>query len=85
VNEYIKILRARGVKKGDRILLLLPFSFELYTAIVAIMAIGATAVFVEPWMMKRKYRGLINDIKLDFVICDRKLFILLRFFIRYSA
>ena len=80
VNEYIKILRARGVKKGDRILLLLPFSFELYTAIVAIMAIGATAVFVEPWMMKRKYRVLINDIKLDFVICERKLFILLRFF-----
>ena len=78
VNEYIKVLKKKGVKKGDRIVLLIPFSFELYIAIIAIISIGAVAVFVEPWMMRKRYEKQIYDMDTHFVICSKKIFILLR-------
>ena len=79
VINYIKILKKRGVKRGDKILLLLPFSFELYIAIVAIISLGAVAVFVEPWMMRRRYSSLIGNTELSYVISSRRLFMILRF------
>jgi acyl-CoA synthetase (AMP-forming)/AMP-acid ligase II len=41
-------LQGRGVRKGDRVVVLIPMSPELYLVLLAIAAIGATAVFVEP-------------------------------------
>lgn len=37
-----------GVRPGDRVLLLVPMSIELYVALVAILRIGAVASFVDP-------------------------------------
>ena len=42
-------LASRGVRPGDAVLLFLPMSIELYTALLAILHLGAVVVFVDPW------------------------------------
>ena len=41
-------LAARGVGKGDRVVVLIPMSPELYVVLLAVASLGAIAVFVEP-------------------------------------
>jgi acyl-CoA synthetase (AMP-forming)/AMP-acid ligase II len=43
-------LAAAGLKRGDRVVVLVPMSIELYTWIVGILALDVTLMFVEPWM-----------------------------------
>src|SRR5690606_2234682 len=38
-----------GIKKGDRAILFLPMSVQLYTAMFALQRIGAIAVFLDSW------------------------------------
>ena len=40
-------LKNAGIGKGDRVIILLPISLELYLALGALMRIGATAVFLD--------------------------------------
>lgn len=41
-------LAARGVRRGDRVVVLVPMSADLYVVLLATVALGAVAVFVEP-------------------------------------
>jgi len=41
-------LRRRGVGRGERVVLLVPMSAELYVSLLAVVSLGAVAVFVEP-------------------------------------
>lgn len=41
-------LAARGLARGDRVAVLIPVSGDLYLVLLALLRIGATAVFVEP-------------------------------------
>jgi len=50
-------LQKQGFRKGDRILLFIPMSYDLYTILFAIFSIGATVVFVETWADRK----LINE------------------------
>lgn len=47
-------LRARGLAPGDRALILVPMSVELYVAMLGVLAAGAVAVFVDPWVGARR-------------------------------
>ena len=47
-------LRARGFKKGDRILVFVPMSYSLYVTILAILYIGAEAVFIDAWANRKR-------------------------------
>ena len=42
-------LEARGLKPGDSVLLFIPMSIDLYTALIAVFHLGAVAVFVDAW------------------------------------
>jgi len=42
-------LEARGIAPGDRVLLFVPMSIELYVALLALHHLGACAVFVDAW------------------------------------
>lgn len=44
------MLRAAGLRRGDRVLLFQPMSLDLYVAFGAILANGMTAVFIDPGM-----------------------------------
>lgn len=42
-----------GIRKGDRVILFIPISVELYTAMFAIQRIGAIPVFLDSWARER--------------------------------
>lgn len=43
-------LRARGLHPGDRAIVMIPMSIDLYVALLALLDLGAVAVFVDPWI-----------------------------------
>ncbi len=43
-----KLLR-RGIKKGDRVVVFIPMSPDLYRTVLALFYIGAVAVFIDAW------------------------------------
>lgn len=47
-------LRSKGIKKGDRVLLFVPMSMDLYRNVLALFYIGATAVFLDEWVSKSR-------------------------------
>lgn len=47
-------LRRAGLGPGDRAIVLIPMSIDLYVALLALLKIGAVAVFVDPWIGRRQ-------------------------------
>jgi len=47
-------LRERGVRPGERVLIFVPMSIELYVALLAVLRLGAVAVFVDAWADRRR-------------------------------
>jgi acyl-CoA synthetase (AMP-forming)/AMP-acid ligase II len=47
-------LRRMGLGAGDRAVVMIPMSIDLYVAMLALLKIGAVAVFVDPWTGKRQ-------------------------------
>ena len=41
--------RARGIGKGDRVVVFIPMSIDLYRTVLALFYIGAVAVFIDAW------------------------------------
>lgn len=48
------LLREKGVLPGERIIIMLPMSPDLYVTLLAIISVGAIAVFVDPWIGVRE-------------------------------
>jgi acyl-CoA synthetase (AMP-forming)/AMP-acid ligase II len=44
----------KGIRKGDRVLVFVPMSIDLYRTVLAIFRIGATAVFLDEWVSKKR-------------------------------
>lgn len=53
IERFAGGLRDRGFRNGDRALLMLPMSVELYVALLAVLKSGGVAVFVDPWVSMR--------------------------------
>ncbi len=47
-------LRKKGFKKGDRIVVFTPMSYELYVIVLAIFYIGAVTVFMDAWASRER-------------------------------
>lgn len=45
---------SKGIGKGDRVMLFVPMSFDLYRIVLALFKIGATAVFLDEWVSKKR-------------------------------
>ncbi len=46
--------RQKGIVKGDRVLVFVPMSIDLYRIVLALFYIGATAVFLDEWVSKQR-------------------------------
>lgn len=44
----------KGIKKGDRVLIFIPMSIDLYRIVLALFKIGATAVFLDEWVNRKR-------------------------------
>ena len=50
VKNYAAYLLRKGIRPGDRILIFVPMSIDLYKIVLAIFHIGAVAVFLDEWV-----------------------------------
>ena len=44
----------KGISKGDRVLIFVPMSIDLYRIVLALFNIGATAVFLDELVSKKR-------------------------------
>ena len=51
-------LRADGLAPGDRMLVMIPMSIELYVVLLGIFTAGGVAVFVDPWAAPKAIAAL---------------------------
>lgn len=56
-------LRWRGIAKGDRVLVAMPVSADLYAALAALWRVGAVAVFPEPALGLRGLRHALRTVQ----------------------
>ena len=56
-------LEARGLEPGDRVLLFVPMSADLYVALLAVLHVGAVAVFVDAWAGRARLDAAIQAAK----------------------
>jgi acyl-CoA synthetase (AMP-forming)/AMP-acid ligase II len=49
-NSLAVGLTRQGLTKGDRVLVMIPMSAELYLVLIALFKVGAIAVFIDPWV-----------------------------------
>jgi acyl-CoA synthetase (AMP-forming)/AMP-acid ligase II len=54
VKDTSAYLISKGIDKGDRVLIFVPMSIDLYRIVLAIFNIGATAVFLDEWVSKKR-------------------------------
>jgi acyl-CoA synthetase (AMP-forming)/AMP-acid ligase II len=47
-------MKADGLGAGDRAIVMIPMSIELYVTLLGLLMIGAVAVFVDPWIGRRQ-------------------------------
>ena len=47
-------LRRLGLGQGDRAIVMIPMSIDLYAVLLGLLEIGAVAVFVDPWIGRRQ-------------------------------
>lgn len=54
VLETAAYFRKKGIQKGDRVLVFVPMSVDLYRIVLALFYCGATAVFLDAWVNKKR-------------------------------
>src|SRR3954468_20485882 len=54
IGRAVAGLRRLGLGAGDRAIVMIPMSIDLYVAMLALLEIGAVAVFVDPWIGRRQ-------------------------------
>jgi acyl-CoA synthetase (AMP-forming)/AMP-acid ligase II len=54
VKETAATFAAKGIQPGDRVLIFVPMSIDLYRSVLALFYMGATAVFLDEWVSKKR-------------------------------
>ncbi len=54
VKQTAAYFQQKGIKKGDRVLVFVPMSIDLYRTVLALFYVGATAVFLDEWVSKKR-------------------------------
>lgn len=54
VLKTIHYFKSQGIKKGDRVLVFIPMSVDLYRIVLALFSMGAVAIFLDEWVSKSR-------------------------------
>ena len=63
-------LHSEGVKAGSHVLVFIPLSIELYTAMIGAWSIGASAIFIDFSRGSKFVSDSIERLKPDVIVCD---------------
>ncbi len=64
--------REGGVQKGDRVLMLIPMSIDLYRNFLALLSIGATVVFMDEWVGLKRLEECCRLTNCKAMVCNTK-------------
>ncbi|MEO6097929.1 MAG: AMP-binding protein [Fibrobacteria bacterium] len=56
-------LAEAGVSQGDRVLMLIPMSIDLYVAILAVIRMGAVCVFADPYLGPKRFDACCASVR----------------------
>lgn len=68
-NRLANVLRARGVRKGDRVIIMLPRLPQWFVALIAVMKIGAVPVPCIEMLTERDLEYRVHNAEARAVIC----------------
>ena len=54
ITATVAYFQAKGIRKGDRVLVFVPMSIDLYRIVLALFRMGATAVFLDEWVSRER-------------------------------
>ncbi|HLP54354.1 MAG TPA: AMP-binding protein [Fluviicola sp.] len=54
ITAIAAYFQAKGIRKGDRVLVFVPMSIDLYRIVLALFRMGATAVFLDEWVSRER-------------------------------
>ncbi len=74
VGKIAAGLNHLGIKKGDRIIIFIPMSLYLYSAMFAVQKIGAIAVFLDSWARRDQMGTAVDVVKPKAIISVEKAF-----------
>ena len=63
-------LRNEGIGAGSHILIFIPLSIELYTAMIGAWSIGASAIFIDYSRGSKFVSDSLNRLRPDVIVCD---------------
>ena len=73
VAMYAGELESRGIGAGDRVLVLLPMSVDLYAIALAVLGIGATLTLVDGRFGRRRLLAAIADAKAHAIVAPPRI------------
>jgi acyl-CoA synthetase (AMP-forming)/AMP-acid ligase II len=73
VKNTIAYFESKGVKNGDRILVFVGMSIDLYRILLATFALGAVAVFLDEWVSLKRLNICLKMAGCKAIIAPRKL------------
>ena len=86
VESFARYLHSEfNIKEKDTVLVLFPFSYELYITVAALFSLNAHVVFIEPWMDANTFNMLIEHmhIKLGIMPFKARLMLKIRHMLRH--
>lgn len=63
-------LRNEGVGLGNNVLIFVPLSIELYTALIGVWSVGASAIFIDFSRGARFISDSLDRLKPEIIVCD---------------
>lgn len=72
-RKRLTALKKNGVRRGDAVLIYVPMSIALYETLIAILWMGAKAVFIDSWADHQRIAACLKQCPVDAVVADRKL------------
>ncbi len=76
VQELAKFYQSKGLRRGDRVLVFVPMSIDLYRSVLAILYLGAVAVFLDQWSGYKRLRQSMRVANCHAAVLTRKMRIL---------
>ena len=69
-NKFANILKERGIKKGDRVLVMLPWMYQWYVAMIGMIKLGVIPIPSTTLLTARDIRYRINEAEAVGVLTD---------------
>lgn len=72
INSFANYLRKKGIRKNDKICLIMNHNIDMIVSLFAIIKSGATYIPIEPSFPIKRINFIINESKPKFIITEKK-------------